>query len=353
LRKVLWLEECGVDAAPLVGGKALGLGQLVRQGHRVPPGFAVTTTAYREALAASWLGSEIRELLAGATTAEAQLAASERVRALFNRMAADVGLAGEIAAAYRRLGRDTDAPVAVRSSATAEDTAEASFAGQQDTYLWIRGAEEVVSHVTRCWGSLFTPGAIAYRARLGIPADEIGMGVVVQAMVPAEAAGVMFTLDPQTGDRSQVTIEAAYGLGTAVVEGEVTPDRYAVDKVTLELRSRVIGPKAFAYRFDPDRGRVAKVEVPEADRAQPCLDDDEVTELSGLGKRIETALGAPQDVEWAIGPARSGEREVYLLQTRPETIWSRQPRQPVAPPGVSVMDRMLAYLARPAASIGD
>ena len=349
---VLWLEDCGADAAPLVGGKALGLGELVRQGHRVPPGFAVTTTAYREALAASGLAPQIHDLLAGATTAKAQLATSERVRALFDRMAADTELAHEIAAAYRRLG-NPDVPVAVRSSATAEDTAEASFAGQQDTYLWVRGAEEVVSHVTRCWGSLFTPRAIAYRARLGIPADEIGMGVVVQAMVPAEAAGVMLTLDPVTGDRSQITIEAAYGLGAAVVEGEVTPDRYAVDKVTLELRSRVVGPKTFAYRFDPSRGRVAKVEVPEADRAQPCLDDDEVTHLAGLGKRIETALGTPQDIEWAIGPARSGEREVYLLQTRPETIWSRQPRQTVAPPGVSVMDRMLIYLAPPPPSTGD
>jgi rifampicin phosphotransferase len=350
---VLWLEECSADAAPLVGGKALGLGHLVRRGHQVPPGFAVTTSAYREALAASGLAAEIHEVLAGATTAEAQLAASERVRVLFDRMAADAGLTGEIAAAYRRLGGDADAPVAVRSSATAEDTAEASFAGQQDTYLWVRGAAEVVSHVTRCWGSLFTPRAIAYRARLGIPADEIGMGVVVQAMVPAEAAGVMLTLDPLTGDRSQITIEAAYGLGAAVVEGEVTPDRFSVDKVTLEMRSRVIGPKAFAYRYDPGRGRVAKVEVPAADRAQACLDDGEVAELARLGKRIETALGAPQDVEWAIGPGPPGEREVYLLQTRPETVWSRQPRQPVAPPGASVMDRMLTYLARPAAAKGD
>jgi rifampicin phosphotransferase len=353
LSHVLWLEECGADAAPLVGGKALGLGQLMRQGHRVPPGFVVTTTAYREGLAAGGLASEIREVLATATTAEGQFAASKRVRTLFDRMAADAGLAGEIAAAYRRLGGDADAPVAVRSSATAEDTAEASFAGQQDTYLWVRGAEEVVSHVTRCWGSLFTPRAIAYRARLGIPADEIGMGVVVQAMVPAEAAGVMLTLDPLTGDRSQVTIEAAYGLGAAVVEGEVTPDRYAVDKVTLEVRSQVIGPKAFAYRFDPGRGRVAKVEVPKADRARPCLDDGEVAELAGLGKRIEMALGVPQDVEWAIGPGRWEAREVHLLQTRPETVWSRQPRQPVAPPGASVMDRMLTYLAQPAASKGD
>jgi phosphoenolpyruvate synthase/pyruvate phosphate dikinase len=332
---VLWLEECGADAdaARLVGGKAVGLGHLVRQGHRVPPGFAVSTAAYREALAAGGRPATVGDRLAA-----------------------------EIAAAYRRLGRagDEDPPVAVRSSATAEDTAEASFAGQQDTYLWVRGAGAVLAHVSRCWASLFTDRAVAYRARLGIGDDEVAMGVVVQAMVPAEAAGVLLTLDPLTGDRSQVTIEAAYGLGTAVVEGEVTPDRFAVDKVTLELRSRSVGEKAFAYRFDPAAGRVARVEVPADDRARPCLDDAEVAELAGLGKRVEQALGLPQDVEWAIGPpaapgtgtgapGAAGGRELWLLQARPETVWSRRPRQAVVPPGTSAMDRMLAYLGRPGA----
>ena len=146
---VLRLEECRADSGPLVGGKAVGLGHLVRQGLRVPPGFAVTT------------------------------------------------------AAYRRLGGDGGLPVAVRSSATAEDTAEASFAGGHDTYLWVRGAAAVAEHVTRCWASLFTPRAVAYRARLGIPDDGLAMGVVVQAMVPAEAAGVLLTLDPLNGDPSQ------------------------------------------------------------------------------------------------------------------------------------------------------
>ena len=294
---VLWLEECGADAAPLVGGKALGLGQLVRQGHRVPPGFAVTTTA------------------------------------------------------YRRLGGDADAPVAVRSSATAEDTAEASFAGEHDTYLWVRGAEAVVAHVARCWASLFTSRAVE------MDDEEIAMGVVVQAMVPAEVAGVLLTLDPLTGDRSQVTIEAAYGLGTAVVEGEVTPDRFAVDKVTMELRSRSVGEKAVAHRFDAAAGRVGRVEVPEALRARPCLDEAEVIELARLGKQVERALGAPQDVEWAVGPAGGGSapgtgapggRELWLLQARPETVWSRRPRQAVVPPGSTAMDRMLSYLGRPA-----
>jgi phosphoenolpyruvate synthase/pyruvate phosphate dikinase len=314
---VLWLEECDAGSGPLVGGKALGLGHLVRQGLRVPPGFAVTTAAYREALA----------------DGGRPVAVGQR-------------LAGELAAAYRRLGGDGEAPVAVRSSATAEDTAEASFAGEHDTFLWVRGAAAVAEHVARCWASLFTSRAVAYRARLGIPDDELAMGVVVQAMVPAEAAGVLLTLDPLNGDPSQVTIEAAYGLGTAVVEGEVTPDRFAVDKVTMELRSRTVGEKAFADRFDPAAGRVVRQEVPAGLRARPCLEDAEVLELAGLGKRIEQALGAPQDVEWAAGPGPDG-RQLWLLQARPETVWSRRPRQAVGPPRTSAMDRMLSYLGRP------
>jgi phosphoenolpyruvate synthase/pyruvate phosphate dikinase len=319
---VVWLEECDAAAAPLVGGKAVGLGHLVRQGHRVPPGFAVTTAAYRQALAAGGRPATVGDRLAA-----------------------------EIAAAYRHLGRagDEHPPVAVRSSATAEDSAEASFAGQQDTYLWVRGPRAVADHVARCWASLFTARAVAYRARLGIPDEAAAMAVVVQAMVPAEAAGVLLTLDPLTGDRSQVTIEAAYGLGLAVVEGEVTPDRFAVDKVTLELRSRTVGDKAVAYRFEPAAGRVARVEVPAALRARPCLDEAEVLELARLGKRVEQALGVPQDLEWAVGPGREGTRALWLLQARPETVWSRRPRQAVVPPGASVMDRMLTYLGRPAA----
>ena len=285
----------------------------------MPPGFAVTTAAYREALAGRGRPVTVGDRLAG-----------------------------EIAAAYRRLGGDGEAPVAVRSSATAEDTAEASFAGEHDTFLWVRGRGGGRPRHPLL-GEPVHPRAVAYRARLGIPDDELAMGVVVQAMVPAEAAGVLLTLDPLNGDPSQVTIEAAYGLGTAVVEGEVTPDRFAVDKVTLELRSRTVGEKAFADRFDPAAGRVVREAVPDALRARPCLDDAEVLELAGLGKRIEQALGVAQDVEWAVGPGPSGERLVWLLQARPETVWSRRPRQAVGPPGTSAMDRMLAYLGRPAA----
>jgi pyruvate,water dikinase len=170
------------------------------------------------------------------------------------------------------------------------------------------------------------------------------MGVVVQRIVPADTAGVMMTLDPVTGDPSQITIEAAFGLGTAVVGGEVTPDRYAVDKVTLEIRSRAVMTKHVAHRFDPQYGEVRAQEVHADLQSRPCLADDEVIEIARLGKRIERALGCPQDVEWAVGPGSKSDREVFLLQARPETVWSTRARAPIAVPGATVMDRMLRMM---------
>jgi phosphoenolpyruvate synthase/pyruvate phosphate dikinase len=198
--------------------------------------------------------------------------------------------------------------------------------------------------VVRCWGSLFTPQAIAYRAQRGLPSVDLAMGVVVQRMVAAEAAGVMLTIDPVTGDRSQIAIEAAYGLGAAVVNGEVTPDRFGVDKVTLEIRSRAIARKSVAYRFDPAQSGIRLEAVAEAEQAQACLSDDEVVHVATLGKRMERAMGTAQDIEWAVGPGR----EVFLLQARPETVWSQRPRKPIAAAGSTVMDRILESMrARP------
>jgi pyruvate,water dikinase len=344
MTSVLWLDECTADSAEHVGGKAVGLNALLREGLQVPPGFAVPTSAYRVWIAETGVGREIAQVLDGADTVEAQQEASERIRALFETAWLPPDLEAQVAEAYRRLGEGDEVPVAVRSSATGEDSAAASFAGQQETYLWVRGARSVSRHLLRCWGSLFTPQAIAYRANLGMPLDAVAMAVVVQRIILAEAAGVMMTLDPLTGDPSQITIEAAFGLGTAVVGGEVTPDRYAVDKVTLEIRSRAVMSKHVAHRFDPERGEVLAAEVPAELRATPCLADDEVVELARLGKRIERALGSAQDVEWAVGPGSTAEREVFLLQARPETVWSTRARAPIAPPGSTVMDRMLKMM---------
>jgi phosphoenolpyruvate synthase/pyruvate phosphate dikinase len=316
------LDGCEPHLAEVVGGKAVGLGSLLREGLQVPPGFAVGTHAYREFVAETGLDRAIHELLEDAESLEAQAEASERIRLLFEERDLTGPLRDELAHAYEELGAG---PVAVRSSAISEDAAEASFAGEHETYLWIQGADAVARAVVRCWASLFTPQALSYFRRVRIRADETAMGVVVQTMVAAEAAGVMFTIDPVTGDRSQIAIEGSFGLGQAVVAGEVTPDRYSVDKVTLEIRSRALSAKRVAYRFDPEHGEVRLVDVPDDEQMLASLSDEEAVEVASLGKRVERALGAPQDIEWAIGPGPSDKREVFLLQTRPETVWSHRP----------------------------
>lgn len=343
---VYWLDECTPECVELVGGKALGLGHLTRGEMRVPPGFVVSTAAYRRFLEKTGLAGEIDDTVTNATNLKKQQEASKKIEGLFEQAQPDGSIAREIKSSYEQLDIDgAPAPVAVRSSATAEDTADASFAGQQETYLWIQGLDDVSHHVTRCWASLFTPQAISYRARLGIPSKEVAMGVVVQTMVPAEAAGVMITLDPVTGDRSQISLEASHGLGHAVVSGEVNPDRYFVDKVTLEVRSKTIVAKQIAYRFDEEAGVVRSTDVPEDEQTKECVTDEEVVELARLAKELEKLLGGPQDIEWAIGPGESGPRELFLLQTRPETVWSKKKREPVSG-GDSAMTRMAGMFGK-------
>lgn len=337
--------DCREAGADLVGGKAYGLGHLTALGLPVPPGFALTTDAYREHLAAAGLLERVAALADGAVEPAAQAIAAREIEELFLASSLSGALQDAVHTAYRELGDEI--PVAVRSSADAEDTADASFAGQQESYLWVRGAEAVTVHVRRCWASLFTPQAIAYRADRGIRSAEVAMGVVIQQMIPASVAGVMMTLDPVTGDRSQVTIEAAYGLGLGVVSGEVTPDRFAIDKVALCVRERVARDKRIAFAFDPDAGEVRPREVAQGDRERLCVHDDELLALTRIGKDLERELGVPQDVEWALGPGEPGAREVHLLQTRPETVWTKKARAPIAPAGSSPMERMIVTMRTP------
>jgi phosphoenolpyruvate synthase/pyruvate phosphate dikinase len=321
---VLRLDECTSDCVRLVGGKATGLGALLREGLQVPPGFAITTTAYREHIAHNGLASDLERLVANCTTYDAQVRASAEIRALFEASEPSPALEQEILRAHAELCASADTPVAVRSSGTAEDLADASFAGQQETYLWILGASEVMRNVVRCWSSMFTPQAIAYRAHLRTSVTDLAMGVVVQRMVPAEAAGVMLTIDPITGDASVIVIEAAYGLGAVVVNGEVDPDRAYVDKARLEVRSKSIGTKTVAYRFDGSTQGIRLEDVSREQQNTPCVTDAEFVELARLGKHMEQAMGGTQDIEWAIGPGAHSAREVFLLQARPETVWSQK-----------------------------
>ncbi|EUA58643.1 pyruvate phosphate dikinase, PEP/pyruvate binding domain protein [Mycobacterium intracellulare 1956] len=247
---VLPLHRCTSELSHEVGGKATGLGALTKQGLSVPPGFAVTVSAYREAIAAAGVAPRIAESLATTGTDRDRSAAT---MTLFDQVTLPESLAAQVVDAYTQMG---GGPVAVRSSAIAEDTAEASFAGQQDTYLWIEGAPALLEAVVRCWASLYTPRAIAYRRRFNVASVDVAMAVVVQRMVPAVAAGVTMTLEPVTGDRGQIYIASALGLGEGVVNGDVETDSTWVDKARMCVRKRKIARQTRAHRYENGAVRI-------------------------------------------------------------------------------------------------
>jgi pyruvate,water dikinase len=230
-------------------------------------------------------------------------------------------------AAHNILSGERGAPVAVRSSATTEDAADASFAGLQDTFLWVIDAADLVARVRECWGSLYSVESITYRRRHSFPEAGVAMAVVVQQMVDARVAGVMFTRSPTTGDKSVVTIEGAWGLGSAVVSGEVTPDHWVLGKLTGEISVREISDKHVEH-CPLASGGIEERPVPDDRRRAACLDDATLQALRDIGRRVERHYGAAQDIEWAV----DREGEVMLLQSRPETIWSTKAAAPVAEP---------------------
>jgi pyruvate,water dikinase len=344
--KIRWLDECGASHVAEVGGKCAGLGELIAAGMDVPPGFAVTTAAHDEFLQSQDVRRHESELLASIdydNVAEVA-AASATLRALVEGGDLPAATAEAVAAAYAELcdrdGRDA-VPVAVRSSAVAEDLAGASFAGQLETYLWIEGADAVLETVRRCWGGFFTPEALSYRHRQGMAPNQVLMSVGVQRMVRARSAGVMFTLNPLNGDRSKIVIESTWGLGEPLVSGEVDPDRFTVDKVTLGMLDKAIAAKRIEHRPDPEGRRVVVAEVDEERRAAPSLSDGEALGLARLGKTIERSFGRPQDIEWAIDA--DGDR-VLVLQARPETVWSQRERPPTVSKKASALEYVLADL---------
>jgi pyruvate, water dikinase len=258
------------------GGKSASLGELIASEIPVPPGFALSAAAREQPMSGA-----VREA---------------------------------IVAAYEGLGHDP--PVAVRSSAVGEDSAEATFAGQLESYLWVRGADAVCQAVSECWASLNSPAATSYRERLGgDAANAPAMGVTVQLMVDAAVSGVMFTCNPVNGDPSSIAVNSSWGLGLAVVGGEVTPDEYRLSKVTGELLHRTVSSKEVQYVPGEDGGTV-RVNVPDERRDEACLDDEQLAALVEVGRRVERHFGSHQDIEWAI--AREGE--LFLLQSRPVTI---------------------------------
>ncbi len=348
---IVWFDRYEADHKPFVGGKNSSLGEMMRAELPVPPGFAVTTNAYGLIWNDETLVNDVNDLLRSIdhddVAANREISAKIRDRIEQNPVPDQV--ASDIVEAYEALCRHCDVddvPVAVRSSATAEDLPDASFAGQQDTYLWIVGADNVVENVKKCWSSLFTDRAIAYRHSMGYLHQAIAMSVGVQKMVEPIASGVAFTLNPTNGDRSQVAIDASWGLGEAVVSGEVTPDNFLVDKVLREVVHREISDKAIEYRLT-DGGVVEKTEVDADRRNSSCVSDEDLVAITILARRAEKHYGCPQDVEWAIDRHLPPGENVVMLQSRPETVWSRKPRKAVGAKTGDPMRSIVSTLLSP------
>jgi pyruvate,water dikinase len=329
-QNISWFADIGLSDRPSVGGKGGSLGELTKAGIEVPPGFVVRTEAFERFIqvldAAEPLRAPVEALDPGDLDKVAAVTKKIRERIVKTTMPADVEK--DLTTAYAQLcGDDARAPVAVRSSATTEDAEDASFAGLQDTYLWVLGAEETLKMVRSCWASLYSVESVCYRRRKNFPEAGVAMGVVVQRMVDARTAGVMFTRSPTTGDKSVITIEGAWGLGSAVVSGEVTPDRWVVGKLTGEITVRDISDKHI--RQSPkEGGGIEDVALPADQRTAPCLSDEELLRLKDIARKTEKHYGRAQDIEWAIDDAG----KIFLLQSRPETVWSAKDATPVAKP---------------------
>ncbi len=331
---ISWFADIGLNDRPHVGGKGGSLGELQRAGIAVPPGFVVRTQAFERFLEALEREVPVR---AGINSLDpddlaAVTACSKAVRARLEDAELPPDVLAELSAAHEVLcgmaGTSAGGAlaVAVRSSATTEDAADASFAGLQDTYLWVKDLDETLRKVRSCWASLYSVESIVYRRKRGFPEAGVAMAVVVQAMVDARTAGVMFTRSPTTGDRSVITIEGAWGLGSAVVGGEVTPDRWVIGKVTGEISVREISDKMIQH-VPAAGGGTEAVAVAQDLRLSPCLSDDELQTLRGLARKVERHYGRAQDIEWAVDRHGGG---ILLLQSRPETVWSVKENAPVA-----------------------
>lgn len=323
----------------LLGGKCASLVSLTAAGMPVPPGFAVTTALYDGFVDQSGLAATITMLLASLDVDDVACVdvVSLRIRDEICSRPVPSHLRAITIAAYEELQSrfDHEVPVAVRSSATAEDLPDASFAGQQDTYLWLIGLDAVLEKIRQCWASLYTSRAITYRAKNGIPDEGLSMAVAVQKMVNARAAGVAITMNPATGDRSKITIDASYGVGEMVVSGQVTPDNIVLDKVMLSVVSETIGDKHAELVPDLESKSLVEREVDPERRQRRCLSDAELLLVAAMAKRAEKHFLCPQDIEWAVDADLPDGDNLLLLQSRPETVHSSKQAVPGSAPSSS------------------
>ncbi len=315
-RKIVDVNELCVNDIPIVGGKGANLGELTRAGFPVPNAFVLTTSAYDYFIKKANLFEKIGEELESIdrNSDDSLTAASERIRNIFETCEIPKDLKEDIIKSYAKLfGKGKEGFVAVRSSATAEDLPDASFAGQQETYLNVHGEEDLFDKVRKCWSSLFTARAIAYREKQGFAHEDVKLAVVVQKMVNSEVSGIMFTVDPNSGVK-EIVIEAGYGLGEAIVGGEVTPDTYKVDKNTMKVKKKRISTQKWKYTKDPKDGHTVKVDIPDDKQKLQKIDDRRVSEVAEIGRQIEIHYDKPMDMEWCIE-----DNKVYIVQARPIT----------------------------------
>jgi pyruvate,water dikinase len=327
---IVWFEGYWKGLKGEVGGKGASLGEMTGAGLPVPPGFTLTCTAFRTSKEQSDLDEDIARLLFELDTENTDMVTERcrEIREAFSKMEMEAKAEADLRVAYQELckvsGTD-NIPVAVRSSATSEDSPDASFAGEHDTYLWIRGEEAVIDAVRRCWASLFTDRATCYRVEMGYEHKSVEMSVVIQKMVHPISAGVAFTLNPVNGDRSQVCIDSAWGFGESVVSGEVTPDNYLIDKVLMEIGQRKVSVKEMEFKLS-DHDSVERAGLDEERAKSPSLTDAQIKAIARLAKLAEKHYGCPQDIEWAVDAELPEGSNVVLLQSRPETVWSKKSR---------------------------
>lgn len=331
---VLWFKDVRNTDVHIVGGKNASLGEMINADLPVPSGFAVTAYSYERYISEERIAEQIYKIIKETVTnpndPKQYDAASKKIRELIEKTPMPKEIEDAIRIAYKELNQKLqlkDTFVAVRSSATAEDLPDASFAGQQETYLNVKGADDLINKVVKCWSSLFTPRAIFYRNEKGFAHEKVFISVGVQKMVNSGCAGVMFTINPVTGNRDEIVIEGNYGLGETVVSGAVNPDDFVVDKASEKIKERRIARKTVEYLRDPKTGKTVHLDVPLDKQQVTCITDQEIGSLAVLAKRIEKHYGKPMDIEWAIDQDLPYPENVFIVQARPETVWSSKPME--------------------------
>jgi len=330
---IYWLRELGTEHNNIVGKKCANLGELTKAGFHVPPGFALGVGAYErfmtETGASDRLLAYLKTFKADPDKVEDTLkfeAAGTEMRKIVESIKMPPDMEETIRSYYAQLCKETerkDVFVATRSAGPA------SHPGQYETYLNVSGADEVLRNVKRVWSSTFNTRSIIARARIDLPLHYDPIGVAVLTMVDAKAAGVIFTVNPVNGDESKVALEASFGFGEAVVSGNVTPDRYLVDKITYEIDEAVVSDKGAEFAYNPETKEMEYKELPPEKRKVPCLENREVVELTKIAKKVEAHFGCPQDIEYSISRSLEFPESIFLVQARPESVWGKKKKESV------------------------